>query len=174
VKKVFMGMVLLLLSGILIGSTAQAEPWSYQWDPDSGVVLGASTATTATQKQASHTFRLAWSKPIYISVIVKDTGAGNGALTDSLAVTLQKGFDHASADDLVSDSAWIDVVTLAAFDPTKMFDIHQFMSVDSVNLGAFEIGGLHRFLLHKGGGQTLDTVNGDYTIKVFVEAEGRD
>jgi len=172
-KRFMLLIPLLFLCGI-VATEVCGEPWSCQFDPDSNLVLGAVTATTATQKIPSNSFYLKWCKPVYISVVVVDSGAGNGAATDSLAVTLQKGFQHTSSDVLQQDSVWIDVNTLAAFDPTKTFDIHHYISQDSIDLGAYQIGGIHRLVLHRGGGQTLDTVNGDYTIKVFVTQEGMD
>ena len=164
----------LIVAGLCVAmiQTAQADPFVWYLDPDSGTtILGAATTS---QVLVSPTF-IAPYGPAFAAIVVRDTAAGNGALTDSFALVLQKGVDLMGTNGAYvvdTNNVWITVATLPAFDPTKNVGKKEFFSADSVSLGAYEVGGTMRFLLIKGGGQSADTVNGNYSLRAFFEAKG--
>lgn len=169
---------LILLAVLAIALTAApvfAGPVIWSIDPDSGRVLSGVSA--ADSNMYSPTFKMIENPDyIFFGAIVTDTGAGNGALTDSFIVALQKYVDLSGITPLWKDSVgtgWVTVQALPAIDPTKNAGKQHFIPADSLDL-AYEVGGLMRFEFYKGGGQAKDTINGNYTIKAFLECWGKD
>lgn len=175
-KKLQIMLALLTLASIgAIGSSdALAAPFTWAIDPDSGRVV--SSVNAADSNFYSPTF-IVPENPDYIffGVAVIDTGAGNGALTDSFVVALQK-WVNIGVTPLWKDSAgtgWVTVQALPAFDPTKAAGKQHFIPADSLDL-AYEAGGMMRLEFYKGGGQAKDTINGNYSLKAWVECAGKE
>ena len=169
-KNLGRGLLMVIAVGVLIGNVF-ASPAHVRFDPDSAAVLGAVTTTTSSQRLVKDPDKyLEYAPPFRVTVVVADSGAGNGAATDSLAVSIVKWLDMDGRSCVNDDSIYTVIKTMPAFDPTKTFVLDQTFSVDSCDLGTFLLGGPFKVMLHKGGGQTLDTVGGDYTIDVYVES----
>ena len=161
-----------LLTGML-ATPALAEPIVWSIDLDSGTIIGAANSSTWI-KGAPFPIGKALYGPMYFAAVVTDTGAGNGALTDSLVFGIQHFVVSETVTPLWADSAWLTVIALPAFDPTKAWGKQQWFASDSIADGTYELSGQNRYVIYKGGGQTSDTLNTDCTIKLLFEMQGRD
>lgn len=173
-KRFSILLVMLLAVGAMKSSDAWAGPIHWDLDPDSGYVLGG--LNTSTSLKYPGTFITSDEGYAFLAVTVTSNGAGNGALTDSFVVALQRFVDLGGDTQKWPDStsgSWMNVVALTPFDPTIQAGKSRYMTQDSINLGFFPLGGLCRLIMYKGGGPTLDTINANYDLDVLFEQKGK-
>lgn len=177
-KRFLLLLVVLTAIGAMTSSDALAGPIHRVFSLDSAKILGPTSGLNTVR---SDQFVVPFDGPWTLAAIVTDSGGGNGATTDSIKITLQKGFDRGGVVALWPDSAtqWIDVISLPAIEPTKRAGAIRYVvdSDSSSNSLARQMGGMMRFVVCSGtlgATNTSDTMgllnNVDpYDIDVYLE-----
>lgn len=178
-KHVWKGAVVIGAVALMVGAL-QAEPIHWEFTPDSAKIL---TQSTGTGVIASQSFRVPYAPPYTFAVFASDTGAGSGATVCSVSVTLQKSVDYAEdGASVTAASNWLDIAEIVMKAGGASMNVAEIrpLCTDSVESGAYDIGGQMRFLFHSGttgggdGANASDTLAIDLTYDVYLEAVGQD
>ena len=175
-KKVFRGMLLLVVIGVLIGSTASAGPLKTEIDITVGSVGSADTLTSAfisdpfplpgTDVEMGYT----------LSVYVRDTVGSANVAADSLVFRLVRQPDGAQDLDSTSvasgGSGWITVYSFAAAKcNASAFPISKHIPLDSA--AVYPIGpGVYAWMVYGGIGHEGHYPAKAYKYDAFIEYKG--
>ena len=181
-KNLLRGLVLATVIGVLIVSAAFAGPHKTTFK----LAIGDEIATGSTGpfgdsiKIGNPFFIPRGTRSAYLVVAFSDTGLGPVGGSDSIQLALQKGIQLKVGDILALDSLWDTVVEMNPLCVNKTvtsLSMQRYLSPDSTNVGAWALGGMHRWVLF--GGQSgagalehADTMEAAYTIECYIETEG--
>ena len=181
-KHLLRGLLLAAVIGVLIASVAFAGPHLTTFTLAIGDEIAAgSTGPFGDSIKLGTPFRIPYgTRSAYLVVAFSDTGLGPVGGSDSIQLALQKGIVLESGDILAMDSLWDTVVEMNPLCVNKTLtslSMQRYLSPDSTDVGAWGLGGFHRWVLFAGQSgagaiEHADTMEAAYTIKCYIETEG--
>jgi len=177
-KNLLRGLFLASVIGVLIVNVVVAAPHITTITIPAAQALSSPAPRGDTCIISNSFFIPRGTRSAYLAVAFTDTSTGPTTTSDSIQIALQKGTVISGA--LAPDSIWDNVVEMNPLSMNKTnrsLSMQRWLSPDSTHVGAFALGGMHRWIVYGGqgtGGQVnfADTTAVAYIIKCAIELDG--
>jgi hypothetical protein len=179
-KNLLRGLFLASVIGVLIVSVALSAPHETTLTIAASKVLATQSPLGDSCVKSTPFFIDRNSRSAFLVVAFSDTNLGPVGGSDSIQVALQKGIVLTTSDILAPDSVWETVVEmnpLAVNKTLTSLSMQRYLSPDSTDVGAWQLGGMHRWIAYAGQSSAgavehADTMVVEYVIKCYIETEG--